>query len=116
MSLVNNYVLLNIGRFRLTDFSNERRQFDYGLEICLISLYVCFEIVAKSNEMHARRLFNIKSIKRMNSQKDKLEVDFNKILVSTSINLALLCGTLGYFWFISNAFKVSVVHLSLPVA
>lgn len=113
--LINNYFLINIGRFRLTNMTTNKRLLDYALEICLVCVYICLEIVMKSNESYPKKLYNVRALRKIQANKVKITQDFIKLSKSTLLSLLITSAMLMYFFFVARSFKISLIHLSLPV-
>ena len=113
--LTNNYVLINIGRFRITKMTSNKRQLDYAIEFCLLCLYVCLELVVKNNDAYSKRLFSIKTLRKIQINRIKINEDFRKLTGSTFANLMISFFLLVYFGLVAKSFKLSLIHLALPV-
>jgi len=114
--LANNYFLVNLGRFKITQLASNKRPFDYAIEVCLLACFVCIELVGRSNEAHVRRMYTIKSLRRTQEVIPRLAHDFGRLLTSTFINGLFLATILTYFAAISISFGISYIYFALPVS
>ena len=114
-TLVNNYILLNIGRFKITSPESNKRQFDYAIEICFLCIYVSMEVVERNNESYSSRLFGVKNFRKVQNNRPKVADDFKKLLKSSLGNFTISLAILFIFYTISKNFKISFLHLSMPV-
>lgn len=113
--LANNYFLVNLGRFKITQLASNKRPFDYAIEVCLLACYVCIEFVGRSNETQVRRMYTIKSLRRTQEVTPRLSYDFKRLLTSSLINGVFLVAILGYFAAICLSFRISYIYFTLPV-
>lgn len=113
--LANNYFLVNIGRFKITQLAINRRPLDYAIETCLLFLYICFETVARGTETQARRRYTVKALRRVQETGARIGAEFTKLLACSAINTSFLTLMLLYFALMAWNFKISFTYLTLPV-
>jgi hypothetical protein len=113
--VVNNYFLINIGRFKVSTIFYKRNVLDFGIEVALLYLYIAVELICKVAQAYPKKLHNIKNVLKINQSRNKVIGEFDRLLSAIFSILGLAGIIVAQFYFIHKKFKISFVNISLPV-
>jgi len=113
--VVNNYFLINIGRFKVSLIFYKRNLLDFGIEIALLYIYIAIELICKVAQAYPKKLHNIKNVLKINQSRAKVIGEFNRLMSATFCILGLSGLIVAQFYLIHKKFNISFVNIALPV-